>query len=221
MKLTAEVAEFIGILIGDGYIYTNKNKYIIGFTGNPITDKEYYKYLKKLIEKSCQKTVKVTLRERGLRIAFGSKKISQFLINELRIIHGSNKSENIIIPEIIVKDWNLLKYTIRGIVDTDGSVFVAKKPGVSAYPSIEITTSSLRLAFQLKDILEIHGFRVAKIWKYKSKLSRRITYKVALNGFKNLEKWIKEIGFSNPHKLGKAKKILMGREGFEPSTVPV
>ena len=35
LKINEDIAEFVGVLIGDGYIYTNKNKYIIGFTGNP------------------------------------------------------------------------------------------------------------------------------------------------------------------------------------------
>lgn len=220
MVLTPELAEFVGILIGDGYIYTNKNKYIIGFTGSPITDKDYYEYVKELIRKVWKKEVTIKERNKGLRIAFGSKEISDFLINGLGLAHGIDKSENIVIPECITKEWRLVKHSIRGIVDTDGSIFVAKKPGVIKYPSIEITTSSPKLALQLHGILTKNGFRVAKIWKYKSKLSKRTTYKVPLNGFENLDKWVREISFSNPYKLNRAKKALMGRGGFEPPTDP-
>ncbi|MBW2994157.1 LAGLIDADG family homing endonuclease, partial [Candidatus Woesearchaeota archaeon] len=103
-----------------------------------------------------------------------------------------------------VKDWRLAKHTIRGIADTDGSIFTANKHGSPNYPSIEITTSSYSLALQIRQILRQKDFRVAKIWSYKSKLSKRTTYKVPLNGKKNLAKWLKEISFSNPHKLKKA-----------------
>lgn len=212
LKINEDIAEFVGALIGDGYIYTNKNKYIIGFTGNPITDKEYYEYLRRLINIAWKKEVKIKLRGRGIRIVINSKNIVNFLINEIQIKHGINKSESVVIPEVMTKDWSLTKLVIRGIVDTDGSVFVSKKPGIDMYPSIEITTSSPELAFQLRNILLSRGFRVAKIWSYKSKLSKRISYKVPLNGLENVDKWLKEIGFSNPYKLKRAKEIWDGRD---------
>jgi hypothetical protein len=162
MRLTKGVAELIGVLIGDGYIYTNNRKYQIGFVGSPKTDREYFEKLKVLILNEWNKNITITLRERGLRIILYSKEICNFLINELKLEHGQDKCENVIIPEPILKNWDLAKHTIRGIVDTDGSVFVSDKPGAPNYPSIEITTTSLNLALQLKSVLESRNFRVAK-----------------------------------------------------------
>jgi len=205
MKITPELAELVGALIGDGFIYNNFNKYRIGFTGNQINDKDYYKFLQNLILKVWNKEAKIKERWRGLRIVINSKEAVSFLINELKLPFGEGKCEKVSIPNIILNDWNLAKYTIRGIVDTDGSVFVAKKPGIDKYPSIEITTVSSKLALQLKNVLEKQGFRVAKIWAYQPKRkNRRIAYKVPLNGKKNIIKWINEIGFSNPYKLNRA-----------------
>ena len=118
------------------------------------------------------------------------------------------KCEKVIIPEVIVSNWNLAKHTIRGIIDTDGSVFGADKPGSASYPSIETTTSSIKLAIQIKGILQSRGFRVANIWKYKSRNSKISSYKIPLNGYWNLEKWLNEISFSNPRKLHKAQLLL-------------
>jgi len=204
MKITEGVAELIGALIGDGYIYTGHRKYQIGFVGSPKTDKGYFENLKRLIYSEWKKESKITLRERGLRIVINSKELVNFLIDELNIPHGEGKCEKVIIPEIIANDWNLARKAIRGIADTDGSVFVAQKPGIKNYPSIEITTSSRALAEQIKNLLSEKGFRVANIWSYKSKLSKRTTYKVPLNGKENVRKWIEEIGFSNPYKLNRA-----------------
>jgi len=204
MKITKELAELVGTLIGDGYIYRNNRKYQIGFVGSPITDKEYFEYIKKLILKEWKKEAKIKFRERGLRIVIDSKEICEFLIDKLKIPHGEGKCEFVIIPKIIYSDWNLAKHTIRGIVDTDGSIFVAKKPGVEKYPSIEITTTSIILAKQLREILLSRQFRVANIWKSKSKTSKRIAYRIPLNGKENIRKWIKDIGFSNSYKLGRA-----------------
>jgi len=204
MKITEGIAELVGVIIGDGWIYRSHRKYQIGFVGNQETDKEYYDYLKDLIQAEWKKEAKIKFREGGIRIVLDSKEICSFLINDLKLEHGEGKCERVTIPAEIYADWNLAKNTIRGIVDTDGSVFVAKKPGIEKYPSIEITTDSLKLAEQLRKILIEKGFRVASLWRYKSKAGGRDTYKVPLNGKENIRKWIKEIGFSNPYKLNRA-----------------
>ena len=208
MKITNETAELIGALIGDGYIYRNNRKYQIGFVGSPLTDIGYFEKLKELILKEWNKEAKIKLRERGLRIVIDSKEICSFLIDELKIPHGKGKCESVKIPDVIFDDWNLAKNTIRGIADTDGSVFVAKKPGVEKYPSIEITTVSYELANQLRDILLKNDFRVNKIRKSKSKLSKHGAYRIALNGKESVKKWIKEIGFSNPYKMNRALEYI-------------
>lgn len=204
MQLNKEFAELIGIIIGDGFVHRHDNSYRIGIVGNPKTDMDYFYKIQKLIWTVWQKEARIVKRERGLRMTFGSKRAFEDWSIGLKLSYGEGKCERITIPRIIADNWNLAKHTIRGIVDTDGSVFTANKLGTPNYPSIEITTSSYLLALQLKEILEKQDFRVAKIWQYKSKLSSRTTYKVPLNGYDNLAKWLEEIGFSNPNKLNRA-----------------
>lgn len=208
-KITPELAELIGVLIGDGYIYRSHRKYTVGFVGSPKTDREYYVKLQRLVFSVWNKKVQIKERENGLRITFNSKEIVSFLINDLGIPHGEGKCEKVIIPNKIINNWNLARHTIRGIVDTDGSIFTAKKPGSPNYPSIEITTTSHNLALQLRKILIKNGFNVAKIWKYKSKLSKRTAYKIPLNGRENIKRWLNSIGFSNPYKENRAKNSLI------------
>lgn len=208
MNLNENQAELIGAYLGDGWMYRKNRKYQIGFVGSPETDVEYFDYIKILIFSEWKKEAKIKVRERGLRIVINSKEVCEFLINELDLPHGEGKCEKIFIPKIITNDWQLTKRTIRGLFDTDGTVFVAKKPRVERYPSIELTTCSKTLAEQVKFILEKQGFRVAKIWKCKSKKSKRTSYRVPLNGQKNLKKWINEIGFSNPWKMGRARSYI-------------
>ena len=206
--LNENVAELVGAIIGDGYIYRNKRKYQIGFVGHQVTDKYYFEYLRELIKKEWNKEAKPVMRERAIRMTINSKEVVNFLINELSIPYGKMKSKNVVIPEQIRNNWRLAKHTIRGITDTDGSVFAVRKPRVERYPSIEITTISKNLAEQIKKILEERGFRVAKIWQFKSKLSNNLGYRFGLNGRENLKKWTEEIGFSNPYKLQRAKEYL-------------
>ncbi|KHO47567.1 MAG: hypothetical protein QT00_C0002G0221 [archaeon GW2011_AR5] len=58
MKLNENMAEMVGIIIGDGFIHRGKKSYF-GFTGSPKTDKEYYIFLTNLISDTCNKTIKV------------------------------------------------------------------------------------------------------------------------------------------------------------------
>ena len=138
MKITPGIAEIVGIYIGDGHIYRKDNKFQIGFTGNPITDLELFERLKELIKKEFDKDINFKIRARGLRTAFRSKIVSNLLVNELGLTYGKGKSERVIIPEKIASDWDLARHTIRGIMDTDGSVFVSKKPRIEKYPSMEL-----------------------------------------------------------------------------------
>ena len=201
-------SELIGAIIGDGYIYTNKGKYVVGMTGHPITDKDYFDYLRKSIATVWNKEPQIRERQGGLRLRFNSKQVVERLTNQFRLPSGKGKGEMVCLPEAILKDDILLSACLRGVFDTDGSVFTASKPGSPKYPSIEITTTSKKLAEQIKKVLETKGFRVANIWQYKSKFSRRPAYKVPLNGWKNLERWVETIGMSNPYKLRRALEAL-------------
>lgn len=208
MKITKELAEIIGIYLGDGYIYRKNRKYQIGFVGNPITDKELFENLQKLILKEWSLKTKMKVRERGLRLVFNSKEICNLFIEDLGLPHGKGKCEKVFVPEIIAKDWNLAKYTLRGIMDSDGTVFVSKKPRVEKYPSMEITTTSLILAEQLRKILLQKNFRVANIRKSLSKTNKIPAYRVPLHGKKNIARWLHEIGFSNKYKEQRAKNYI-------------
>lgn len=208
MKITPGIAELVGVIIGDGYIYCKNNKYQIGIVGSPINDKEYFEKLKKLILQEWKKEVKAKFRFRGLRMVFNSKEICNFLINDLKIPHGKGKGQKVKIPEIIYKNIKLVKNTIRGIADTDGSVFVSKKPGIKKYPSIEITTTSIILANQLKDILEVMSFRVTLREGKRNKPVGLKPYRIGLYGRENLKKWMDKIGFSNPYKYNRAMNYL-------------
>ena len=207
-QLTFEECELIGALLGDGHISTKSGKYIIGFTGNKETDKEYFVKLEDLISLAWKKKTKSKITENVIMLTFYSKQLVEHLTNELGLPANKGKCLRAKIPKQIYLDWALAKNTIRGLIDTDGSVFVSDKRGAPRYPSIEFTTTSKVLAIQVKKLLSRRGFRVANIWSYCSKLSKHTTYKVPLNGRGNLEKWIKEIGFSNPYKLERAINAL-------------
>lgn len=212
-------AELLGIIIGDGHLDNAQKHYRIGFTGDPNTEVEYYEYIKSLIERCWNKDAKIAKRGRGLRIIINSKQIFLEVTGKYNIPIGQDKSHKVTIPEEISKDWELAKYTLKGIVDTDGSVFTSNKPGSPNYPSIEITTCSNNLAIQIKYLLEQKGFRVANIRcdNGKKRIKGVPCFRIPLHGYENLRKWNTEIGFSNHCKKRKAEMILNSKPGSQAS----
>jgi len=198
-ELNEELAEFMGIIAGDGYLF-KKNNRGFGIVGNPKKDMPYFLKIQKMAKNLFNKDIKIFERSRGLRTVVYSNNIFDFLTKEYGLPFGKGKCCRIFIPEKIIKNTKLTNSFIRGIVDTDGSIFMSNKPRSPNYPSIEITTTSKILAFQIKEHLVKQRFRVAKIWSCKSK-NKLTVYRIPLNGKQNVRSWLDKIGFSNPYKL--------------------
>lgn len=209
-----ELAEFIGIVIGDGYLYNNKRKYTIGIVGNPKTDLEYFLKIQKLVSELFNIKTKIKTVGRGLRLIFGSKGVFYFLTIIIGLDYGAGKCKKTKIPSIIFENDKLTNSVIRGIFDTDGTIFTSYKKGAPNYPCIELTTTSLGLAKQVRSLLIKKGFRVASIRGYKYTNGKLLSYKVSLYGKKNMELWSKKINFSNPLKYNKLLRIINGDAGI-------
>ncbi|MBN2142385.1 hypothetical protein JW711_03565 [Candidatus Woesearchaeota archaeon] len=206
-ELSPELAEFVGIVMGDGYIYLNKGKYLLGIVGHPKKDRAHFKHINDLIMSLFQHKPTIVTRARGLRLTLYSKQACTLLTKEIGLVHGKGKGENVTIPQVFLKDDSLLNSLIRGLFDTDGSIFTSNKKGAPDYPTIELTTTSIRLAEQVRDILIKKGFRVANVRRYKSKRSVLDTHKVSLYGHKNMMLWREIIGFSNSYKQERLRRI--------------
>jgi hypothetical protein len=85
-------------------------------------------------------------------------------------------------------------YILRGIFDTDGSLFFVNKK----YPYISIVNKSHSLIEQIADILQKRGYHY---YINKSKVTG--VYYLVLSGKKNLEKWMNKIGSNNLNQLSK------------------
>ena len=74
----------------------------------------------------------------------------------------AGKKEQIRIPNWILKDNNLMVSFVKGLIDTDGSLMLTKKPSRKSvfYPIISIKLKSKILVQQIGKFLEEFGFRV-------------------------------------------------------------
>ena len=98
------------------------------------------------------------------------------------------KGQKLKIPNKILKlPWDIKKYLIRGIFDTDGCI-VARKDENYKYPCIIISSHSKPLIKQLYYLLRSKEYPFW-ITKHKSEIRMR--------GIKNVKRWMSDIGCSN------------------------
>jgi hypothetical protein len=218
VSISSSLCEFVGAIIGDGNLWTDGSRHRIELTGNPTLDRAYFIYLSKIAFKVFKKRpYLLKIRERGLRFRLQSKHAFDILI-ELGIPAGKGKFSKVKIPEqIIAKGWNYVKWTIRGIADSDGTLFFSKKTYKSRiYPTIEIRTCSKELALQITKILRQRDFRA------RLRGNEKIGFHVALYGHKMLRKWMNDIGFSNTRHSSKLQehKNLYEKDHFLTKATP-
>ncbi|MEM5772822.1 MAG: LAGLIDADG family homing endonuclease [Candidatus Aenigmatarchaeota archaeon] len=194
--ITPELSEIVGAFIGDGFFNVyNKKHYIIEFTGHPLNDYDYYTQIIVPLMKylfACKPHIQI--RSRALRLRYYSKDIYLFFTKFLKLPAGK-KSSIIKIPQIFLENKKNLTSVLRGIFDTDGSIIWDKR-GIykNPYPRLSITTKSKSLDAQLFRILKKMGFSPSLV---RDNYKNNISYHVDIYSKKSLDKWIKEIGFSN------------------------
>ncbi|MDD5651763.1 MAG: LAGLIDADG family homing endonuclease [Candidatus Nanoarchaeia archaeon] len=210
-KFNEDLAEEIGILIGDGHLTTKKEDYGITISGHFIDDQLYHK---NIIIPLFQKlyNAKFTSKKRNrdtneLTTSTWSKAIFSFHNKILNLPRG-NKVNKIQIPEEVILNKKLLCAFLRGIIDTDGSlVFQKKYKKVYYYPRITIGLCDKHLMLSIKDSLLNLGFtlsyysRKSESKKIKNKILRG--YNLDIYGEDNLKKWCNLIGFNNPKHTSK------------------
>lgn len=224
--ISVELAELVGILIGDGHVAIEREKsnkavgYRVGVSANADTDSEYiFGHVLPLFKKLFNAKPYVRRRRgRELEIMFSSKVMTTYFINTFQI---PNNKSNVDVPDVIKlsNEEHVIAF-LRGLFDTDGSLSIKKKYRNSAYyPVINFSTKSPNLFESVKTILKTRGFvfsanarnkpdkRNGKVYRF---------YQLDISGELSFQKWIEEIGFNNPKNLEKIK--LVGRKRFELST---
>jgi hypothetical protein len=112
------------------------------------------------------------------------------------------KSEDIKIPQEILKGKELTRATLRGIFDTDVCIFLDKrKLYKKPYSRITLQLASKDLINQL----EAHLSKSFKMYINKINRDGYRNY-IELYGHNQLEKFLKQVGFSNKRHLSKVQK---------------
>ena len=152
------LAEFMGIMIGDGGL---NNPWQATITLNASKDAQYAAYVESLIEGLFG--VKPAIRKRknrdALVISAASITLVDFLISQ-GLRRGNKLEQGLNIPKWILRNQDFRKACVRGLIDTDGCLFihqhmVARK----RYKNIGLcfTSHSPRLLEQVAGIFEEFG----------------------------------------------------------------
>ena len=212
-RLNYNLAELVGVIIGDGSILYNKEKriYRLEIAGNATEDIEYFNKLKEIINKISLSKNRAKIRFRkhklgkSITLYINNKNFIKYLIQKLKLPSGK-KTFSIKIPQKFL-NWNVSKHILRGIFESDGSIYFSKSKLIKYpnYPRIEIKTSSKNLKKQIVKLLEQNNFKVQTLDSNSDK-----TTKIYISGDIMLNKWVKEIGVSsikNQSKIALFKKL--------------
>ncbi len=192
-KNNKKLAEFVGIMLGDGGIA----KHHITITLSNL-EVQYRQYIKKLLFDLFKVEPKIYPKKNAeaVEIVVHRTELVTFC-KKIGLVQGSKTKQQVDIPEWIKNDKSFSIACIRGLIDTDGcfynnSYYVKRKK--YTYLKIAFTNSSKPLLQSIRKILENNGYRVHM---NKSLKDIRIVDRKSVNMY------IKNIGSSNSKHLQK------------------
>lgn len=118
------MAEFIGVLIGDGcisrFIYRGKIIFEVAFTGNPSELNYYRSFLKLQIERLFPIRGRLRMRDDNtIRLHFRSKRLAMYFLS-MGIPLGKKKDASI---PLCVRTRPLMTAFLRGFYYAEGSIY--------------------------------------------------------------------------------------------------
>lgn len=195
----ADLAEFVGIMIGDGGI--TKKQVIVSL--NRKTEKLYSVFVKEFLEKLFQVKPSIYHKDKsGTDITISRTRLVAFC-KSIGLKIGNKLKQDLDIPEWIRKDKNFEIPCIRGLVDTDGCIFneCHKIKGKRyCYPRFAFTSASKQLRVSVFEILKELDFTPRM----------RHNKDVQLENREEIIKYFKLIGTNNSNHLKRFNSFLGG-----------
>ncbi len=195
-KPSKELAEFVGVMLGDGNLQEmpEKSIYQTRVFGHKQDDYEY------LTENVCGLFQKLfgfkpsIYAKGGKKVIILSKqsKSLNFTLKYFGLKPGNKVNSGTSIPGWVFKDKNYLRACIGGLIDTDGSIYPKTKKHKT--PSIWFSNASPEIRRAFTKALKILGYRVSKWTEKRNSLCQSCS----IGNSEDVIKYFKEIGFNNP-----------------------
>ena len=186
-----DLAEFMGIMIGDGSI----GRYQVSITLDAKTDKEYLEYITTLLTSLFKIKPGVQLRPRRgcVVLIVSSIELANYLV-VMGLPRGNKLKAGLDIPSWITSNKSYSTACIRGIFDTDGSIFQEThhyKQKTYSYCRMALVSASPALRKTVAGKLHALGMNGLV----------RNNRSVTLERFTDIEKYFRIVGSSNPKHL--------------------
>lgn len=185
---TDKLAEFVGIMLGDGGI----SKHQVTVSLNGIDDAAYAEFVIKLLKKlfGVSPGIYRKSHEKAIRIVLSRTDLVDFCC-KIGLKIGNKIKQHIDIPKWVQHKEAFRKVCLRGLIDTDGCLVIHRyrvKGKIYIYKKINFSSASPPLIKSVVKILKDFGFhpRISS--------SRR---QVWLDSKDEVEKYMSVIGTSN------------------------
>jgi len=226
-----KIAELCGAITGDGWIQSNESGFFLA--GDPKEDKEYYDcHIAPLVRKILCNTKPKPFpywSVYGISI-YNKRSIKKLLEWGLPKGKKVNSAE---VPKWIMNSHKLIIYSfIRGLFDTDGTIFCQKD--YTKYANefnakyhtkirLRFSTVSLKLANQIHSLLKRLRFRVVKRMLKRGCIqygrNNSDVYIIEINELKSINNFFKNLKSNNPKHITKYK--IWKKFGFCPPNTTI
>ncbi len=192
-----ELAEFVGIILGDGGISSKQ----VTVTLNKFDDKYFIKHVKQLFYELFRINTAVYERkgEKAISIVASRSELVDFLVDTgLKI--GGKVRQQVGIPRWIKKSEDFTKACLRGLFDTDGCFYIDKhryKNKIYLNAGMNFANHSLPVLQFFEDYLERLGFHPT-----------RKKFNILLRKEGEIIEYFKKVGSSNYKHLNKFEHYL-------------
>ena len=200
-RLSRDLAEFVGIMIGDGGMSERQ----LNITLHHIDDYAYGQYVRGLLKKLFR--VPVAFHERKERstinVVISRTALVVFCHDTLGLKVGDKIRQRVDIPDWVMNSQACRESCVRGLWDTDGCIFNechGIKGKKYCYPRMSFVSASPRLCKSVMRILSTSGFSPVMRGSRKVQLERR----------QDIIDYFRKIGTNNPKHRKRAKEFLGG-----------
>jgi LAGLIDADG DNA endonuclease family protein len=191
---SALLAEFLGIMLGDGGI----GPYQISISLNATTDADYVDFVVDVISQLFGLIPSQTTRKNACNIVISSIGLIEFLCQK-GLVRGNKVTHQVTLPSWILQDPDFVKASLRGLMDTDGSIYSARH----TIAETKYTHACLCFRNYSKPLLDTFYHSMINL-KYHPKRGHNRIY---LYRQKEIKRYFQEIGSHNPKHLTRYKAV--------------
>lgn len=205
-----ELAELIGIILGDGCITIINNKkkygtYSVRIVGDSRYDKEYLiNFVKPMVDRLFNISSKIYFvkNKNTIRLEIVGKRLVYFFLN-FGLKSGNKLKNGVRFPSWIWKNKAYIKSCLRGLIDTDGCIceLLPHWPGLY---QLSFENFSLPILKDVRKAFLKLGFNPSKIHGSKTPHGNRI----CVTRKKEIHKFYKEICFHNERHLNRYSPVV-------------